>query len=136
MGHKAYLMLFATVLLVVLSSCAPGTVVLGSTPAPQAQAATPAPGGQINLPGISIQVYAPGPNPLVNTPDAHGRPAGFWLGLWHGIISPITLVASFVTKQNVQIYEVHNEGSLYNLGFFLGILVMPGIFGLLLGRRG
>lgn len=133
MKNKASLVLFSAVLLVVLAACAPNTVVqVSNTPA----AGTPAPSGQIEVPGVKIQVYAPGPNPLVNTPDSHGRPAGFWLGLWHGVISPVTLVASFVTKQNVQMYEVHNEGSLYNLGFFLGILIMPAVFGLLLGRRG
>ena len=136
MKQNASLFLLSAVLLVVLAACAPSSVVQVNTPAADAQGATPAPGGKIDVPGISIQVYAPGPNPLINTPDGHGRPAGFWLGLWHGIISPVTLVASFVTKQNVQMYEVHNEGSLYNLGFFLGILVMPAIFGLLLGRRG
>jgi len=136
MKRKASVVLFSIALLVVLAACAPNSVVQVSTPVPNTQAGTPAPGGKIDVPGISIQVYAPGPNPLINTPDGHGRPAGFWLGLWHGIISPVTLVASFVTKQNVQMYEVHNEGSLYNLGFFLGILVMPAIFGLLLGRRG
>jgi hypothetical protein len=103
----------------------------GSTPA----AGTPAPSGQVNLPGVSIQVYAPGPNPLVNTADAHGQPAGFWTGLWHGIISPVTLLVSFINKQDVRMYEVHNDGNRYNFGFFLGILVMPAVFGLLIGSR-
>ena len=136
MKRRASVVLFSIVLLVVLAACAPNSVVQVGTPVPNAQAGTPAPAGQIEVPGLSIQVYAPGPNPLINTPDAHGRPAGFWLGVWHGVISPVTLVASFVTKQNVQIYEVHNEGNLYNLGFFLGLLVMPAVFGVLLGRRG
>ncbi|HEY5981937.1 MAG TPA: hypothetical protein VIU38_00565 [Anaerolineales bacterium] len=143
MGHKASFMLFAAVLLVgltALAGCAPGTFVLGNTPAPAAQAATPAatpaPGGQINVPGVSIQVYAPGPNPLVDTAAAHGRPAGFWMGVWHGVISPVTLLIGFINKQPVQMYEVHNDGSLYNLGFFFGILIVPAVIGLLLGRRG
>ena len=135
MSKQAFLLVFITVWLVLLAACAPAsTVVQVNTPAPSTGAGTPAPGGEIDVPGLKIQVYAPGPNPLINTSDAHGRPAGFWLGLWHGIISPITLVASFVTRQNVQIYEVHNDGSMYNLGFFLGILIMPAVFGLLLGR--
>jgi hypothetical protein len=135
MKEKASLLLVATALLMVVSACAPGTVVQVGTPGTNAPAGTPAPSGEIEVPGVKIQVYAPGPNPLLNTADAHGRPAGFWLGLWHGIISPITLIVSFVSKQNVQMYEVHNDGSLYNLGFFLGILVMPAVFGLLLRRR-
>jgi hypothetical protein len=135
MKQKASLVLFTAVLLVVLAGCAPGSIVQINTPVPNTQAGTPAPGGQINVGSVSIQVYAPGPNPLINTPDAHGRAAGFWLGVWHGIISPITLLLSFINKQTVQMYEVHNDGNLYNLGFFFGILIMPAVFGLLLGRR-
>ena len=136
MKQRATLILFSAVLLMVLAACAPGSVVQVGTPAPNTAAVTtPAPGGQVEVPGITIQVYAPGPNPLINTPDYHGTPGGFWRGVWHGIISPITLIASFVTKQNVQMYEVHNNGVIYNLGFFLGILVMPAVFGVLFGRR-
>lgn len=121
--------------LMLLTACAPNGPIQVSTAVP-APAGTPAPAGQINIPGLSIQIYAPGPNPLVKTPDAHGRPAGFWLGIWHGILSPFTLLASFLTKANVQIYEVHNDGSLYNLGFFIGVLVFPAVLGLIFGRRG
>ena len=54
-------------------------------------------------------------NPLAGA-DA---PAGFWLGLWHGFISPITLVISLFSTQ-VGIYEVHNNGGWYNFGFVFG----------------
>ena len=132
MKKQAVILVFMTVWLVLLVACAPANTVVQrvNTPAPSTQAGTPVPSGdrcaRREDPGL-----CPGPNPLRNTPDAHGRPAGFWLGLWHGVISPVTLVASFVTKQNVQMYEVHNDGSLYNLGFFLGILIMPAVFGLI-----
>ena len=105
-------------MLVMVAGCAPGTGVQINTPVPNTQAGTPAPNGQINVPGVSIQTFAPGPNPLVNTADATGRVAGILLGLWHGIISPVTLVISFFNK-GVQMYEVHNDGSQYNLGFLL-----------------
>ena len=134
MKHKASVVLFTVLSMLLLGACAPSSVVQVATPVP-APAGTPAPAGEINIPGLTIQIYAPGPNPLVNTPDAHGRPAGFWLGVWHGIISPFTLLASFLTKANVQMYEVHNDGNLYNLGFFIGILVFPAVLGLVLGRR-
>lgn len=121
-----------------VAGCAPSQVVQVNTPVPKTQS-TPPSNGQINVPGVnvpgvSIQVFAPGPNPLVNTPDAHGRPAGFWLGLWHGIISPVILILSFLHK-DTQMYEVHNDGSLYNLGLFLGVLLWPAVIGLLIGRR-
>jgi hypothetical protein len=135
MHHNAPIILFAVLFMLLVAACATtSNVVQVATPVP-APAGTPAAAGQINIPGLTIQIYAPGPNPLVNTPDAHGHPAGFWLGVWHGILSPFTLLASFLTKTNVQMYEVHNDGSLYNLGFFVGILIFPAVLGLVLGRR-
>jgi len=59
------------------------------------------------------------PNPSVNTPAPDGSPAGFWLGLWHGVILPITFVVSLF-KASVGIYEVHNNGNWYNAGFVIG----------------
>lgn len=59
--------------------------------------------------------------------------AGFWRGLWHGIIAPITFIISLFTE-SVNIYEVFNSGGWYDFGFVLGsgILFGGGIFG---GRR-
>src|SRR5215204_366102 len=58
-----------------------------------------------------------GPNELTTTdPEA----AGFWLGLWQGLISPITFVVSLFNA-NVGIYEVNNNGNWYNFGFMLGV---------------
>jgi hypothetical protein len=133
---KKKLFIFAVMagLLVIATGCAPGTGAQTNTPVPGTQASTPAPNGQINVPGISIQVYAPGPNPTVNTVDAHGRVAGILLGIWHGIISPVTLVISFFNK-GVQIYEVHNDGNQYNLGFLLGVAIVFIILGALVGSR-
>jgi hypothetical protein len=79
-------------------------------------------------------VNAPGPNPLVKKPDANGRVAGIWMGVWHGVISPVTLVVSF-TKPNVQMYEVHNDGSQYNFGFLIGVAILFVILGLIVGAR-
>ena len=115
------------VLLVMVAGCAPGAVAQVNTPVPNAPG-TPAPSGQINVPGVTIQVSAPGPNPMVNTADANGRVAGILLGLWHGIISPVTLVLSFV-NQGVQMYEVHNDGGQYNLGYLLGVAIVFVILG-------
>ena len=66
---------------------------------------------------------APGPNPQANTPDEQGHVAGVWLGLWHGIIAPVTFVISLFDK-NVQMYAVHNNGNWYNFGFLLGMAVI------------
>ena len=116
------------------AGCGTATIVKVDTPVPAAQAGTPASGGEIVVPGVSIQVYAPGPNPQVNTSDAHGRPAGIGLGIWHGVISPITLVVSFFNP-NVQMYEVHNDGSPYNFGFLLGVAIVFVLLGIFAGSR-
>jgi hypothetical protein len=73
---------------------------------------------------------APGPNSVEKTAGPEGKIAGFWLGLWHGLISPITFIISLFTK-NVDIYEVHNSGSWYNFGFVLGagLFLQGGILG-------
>lgn len=75
---------------------------------------------------------APGPNVAEKTPNAEGHTAGFLLGIWHGLISPVTFVISVFTK-NVRFYEVHNNGTWYNFGFVLG----AGLFlsGGILGRK-
>jgi len=74
-----------------------------------------------------------GPNKLEKTPNDEGKVAGFWKGLWHGLISPITFIISIFSK-SVRFYEVHNNGTWYNFGFVLG----AGLFlsGGILGKRG
>jgi hypothetical protein len=132
---KKTLLIFTAmaVLLVIVTACAPGTVTQINTPIP-AQTGTPAPGGEINVPGVSIQVNAPGPNPLVNKAGANKHVAGIGMGIWHGIISPVTLVISF-SNPNVQMYEVYNDGSQYNFGFLIGVAIVFILLGVLAGSR-
>ncbi|MCX6005630.1 MAG: hypothetical protein NT082_08190 [Chloroflexi bacterium] len=134
MKKKLFNFVLMAVMLVIVAGCSPGSVVQINTPAPNAQASTPAPNGQINVPGVSIQIYAPGPNPLVNTADAQDRIAGFLPGIWHGVISPVTLVLSFFNK-GVQMYEVRNDGNQYNLGFLIGVAIVFVLLGALVGSR-
>jgi hypothetical protein len=68
---------------------------------------------------------APGPNALANTASAGGVVAGFWRGLWNGVISPITFIISLFNS-HVQIYEVHNNGGWYNFGFLFGLSIILG----------
>jgi hypothetical protein len=68
---------------------------------------------------------SPGPNAQVHTLSDAGIVAGFWRGLWHGLIAPITFVISLFTH-NIGVYEIHNNGSWYNFGFVLGILCHHG----------
>ncbi len=52
--------------------------------------------------------------------DSQPGAAGFWQGLWHGIIAPITFWVSLFNP-GVSIYEVHNSGGWYDAGFLIGI---------------
>lgn len=76
---------------------------------------------------------APGPNDAEKTPNHEGRVAGFWKGLWHGLISPVTFIISLFSK-SVRLYEVHNNGGWYNFGFVIGagLFLQGGILG---GRK-
>ena len=56
---------------------------------------------------------APGPNTLTDIPDQEGEIAGFWLGLWQGIIAPVTFIISLF-------------GGWYNFGFILGVMIIFG----------
>jgi hypothetical protein len=68
---------------------------------------------------------AAGPNEMASEPDSEGEVAGFWLGLWHGMISFITFIISLF-NDNVNVYEAHNNGGWYNFGFILGIMMAYG----------
>ena len=74
---------------------------------------------------LALASCAPGPNDLAGTPDAKGTVAGFRFGLWHGIIFPVTFIISLF-NHSVQPYDVHNNGSLYNFGFILGVCLVFG----------
>jgi hypothetical protein len=75
-----------------------------------------------------------GPNVSADEPSAEGEVAGFWLGLWHGIIVPITWLISLFSD-TVSIYEVHNNGGWYDTGFLIGAGVFLGGGGAGAGRR-
>ena len=66
-----------------------------------------------------------GANPSVDVPSAEGEVTGFWLGLWHGIIVPITFIISLFSE-TVSIYEIHNNGGWYDFGFVVGAGVFLG----------
>ena len=50
---------------------------------------------------------------------------GFWGGLWHGIIAPISFVLSLF-MDDVAMYAVNNTGSWYDFGFVLGAGILFG----------
>jgi hypothetical protein len=74
---------------------------------------------------LTLASCAPGANLQQGVADQGGEIAGFWLGLWHGIIAPISFVISLFSD-NVNVYEIHNNGNWYNLGFVLGAGILLG----------
>jgi hypothetical protein len=76
----------------------------------------------------------PGANPLANQALNGESPAGFLLGLWHGLIVWVTFIVSLFDP-SVSVYEVHNTGWSYNLGFVLGAASFHGGGGAGASRR-
>jgi hypothetical protein len=74
---------------------------------------------------LVLSACAAGPNAAVGTAAESGDVAGFFRGLWHGIIAPIAFVVSLF-NDGVNVYEVHNNGNLYNLGFVIGAVFLIG----------
>lgn len=75
--------------------------------------------------GLLLAACAAGANDQLDTANAQGVIAGFWLGLWHGMLAPLTFIVSLFTHE-VRVYEVHNVGRLYDLGFVLGLTISFG----------
>jgi hypothetical protein len=59
-------------------------------------------------------------------------PAGFFSGIWHGWIAPFSLVIGLF-DHDVRIYEPHNSGWWYDVGFYVAII--GGFGGINLTRR-
>lgn len=49
------------------------------------------------------------------------KPAGFFWGIWHGWLSPISLIIGLFDK-NIRVYEVSNTGWWYDFGFYIAII--------------
>ena len=58
--------------------------------------------------------------------------AGFFTGLWHGWIAPLSLIFGFFNPQ-IRIYEVYNTGWWYDFGYYMAII--SGFGGISLTRR-
>jgi hypothetical protein len=78
--------------------------------------------------GRSYRLFALAPLVLVLSACAAGNPqfsqetpAGFWWGVWHGVISVVSLIVH-IFNENVAVYETHNTGGWYDFGFLLGVI--------------
>lgn len=102
---KVLVLVFCAISLLMVTGCGPNSDI------------------ELEIPRQTIELNTPGPNPLVDETGPNDSIAGLGQGFWHGLIAPITLVISFFNEE-VQMYEVHNSGRAYNLGFLIGIAIV------------
>ena len=74
---------------------------------------------------VLLASCAPGPNTLREARNEESKAAGFWRGLWHGFITPVTFIVSLFNR-NVNIYENRNNGGWYNFGYVMGLSMIFG----------
>ncbi|REE84428.1 hypothetical protein A8990_115106 [Paenibacillus taihuensis] len=83
----------------------------------------------VMLLAITMTLTSCVPGDGVNTAS---RPAGFFWGIWHGWVAPISLIIG-IFKHHIRVYEIHNIGWWYDAGFY--IAVISGFGGISLSRR-
>lgn len=54
-----------------------------------------------------------------------GHVYGFWGGLWHGIIAPISWIGSLF-NDDIAVWAINNNGGWYTSGFILGVGALGG----------
>jgi hypothetical protein len=61
-----------------------------------------------------------------------GMLSQFLLGLWHGVIAPVTLIVEVINRfaphllpWRLHLYESRNTGVAYDVGFYLGLAGSP-----------
>lgn len=52
-------------------------------------------------------------------------PYGFWSGLWHGFIAPISFIGSLFWD-SIDMYAKNNTGGWYDFGFLIGVGAFSG----------
>ncbi len=53
------------------------------------------------------------------------EPYGFFSGLWHGLIAPVSFIGSLFSDK-IAMYAVNNNGGWYDFGFVLGAGILFG----------
>ena len=80
---------------------------------------------------VLISFFASGCFPGGNayTPQ---QPAGFFSGVWHGWIAPLSLIVG-IFNNDIRVYEPFNTGWWYDFGFY--IAVISGFGGVAFSRK-
>lgn len=69
---------------------------------------------------VLLVACVPEANELAYRHKGIDQPPGFWMGLWHGLIAPITFVISLFSD-TVGMYAVRNNGGWYDFGYLIGL---------------
>jgi hypothetical protein len=77
----------------------------------------------IGLAIVAVAIYIIIYHVGMPTRDLSGAPAGFWLGLWQGLIVFLSFIASWFDN-NIVLYQVSNNGFWYNLGYVIGLIIL------------
>lgn len=76
---------------------------------------------------ITLSSCMPNPSQTVGH-----SPSGFFKGVWHGWIAPISLIVGFF-NDTTRVYDPNNTGWWYDFGFYMAVI--SGFGGLSLARR-
>jgi hypothetical protein len=60
------------------------------------------------------------------------NPAGFFTGVWHGWIAPVSLILGLFNS-DIRVYEQFNTGWWYDFGFYIAII--SGFGGIAFSRK-
>lgn len=75
----------------------------------------------LGLFGLTILLMASG---CADVQEVHqcttGYTYGFWSGLWHGSIAPLSFIGELFSD-DISIYAVNNSGGWYDFGYVLGL---------------
>lgn len=92
-------------------------------------------GRRVTLPvvaiGLSLVLAACAPGTDTFADDQ----AGFFSGIWHGWIAPISILLHFLVDDAIRIYETNNTGIWYDVGFYMAIISGFGSLGLSRGAQ-
>jgi hypothetical protein len=50
-----------------------------------------------------------------------GNPSGFFSGIWHGWIAPVSLIWGYF-NDSIRLYEKFNTGWWYDFGFYIALI--------------
>ena len=62
------------------------------------------------------------------------KPAGFFMGIWHGWIAPVALIVK-IFKPEITVFARNNTGFWYELGFYMAIISGFGGLGFARGHK-